>query len=140
LAEPVPGAIGQWLGRDFDGHDDDQRQVAHARRIGRPDIKRYAFISDWPEWERLKQQSSRLANGTIYRPWTDRGDADVRWLLDHRAVFDTGVEALRLLVRIESNRAMDLWINDADPIYVLVDAERLAVGDLSELHATVTQS
>lgn len=139
VSEPPPGAIGQWLGRGFDGHDDDQRQVAHARRIDHPGIERYAFISDWSEWERLKQIANPLANGMIHRPWKTENDPEVRWLMDNRATFDAGVETLRLLLRVESNRPMDLWINDADPIYVMVDSGRLADGELSELHATVTQ-
>lgn len=139
LGETPQDAIGEWLGRGFDGHGDDQREVAHGRRIGRPDLERYSFIGSWAEWQDLKSQGSRLANGTIYRPWRDENDADVRWLLDNRAAFDAGVAALRLLLRIESNRPMELWINDADPIYVFIDAARLAQGDLSELHGTVTQ-
>lgn len=139
LCERPNDAIGEWLGRGFDGHGRDQREVAHGRRIGRPDLERYSFIGGWAEWQDLKSQGSRLVNGTVYRPWRDENDDDVRWLLDNRAAFDAGVEALRLLVRINSNRPMELWINDADPIYVFVDAARLAEGDLSELHGTVTQ-
>ena len=132
-------AVGEWLGRGFDGHDDDQRQVAHSRCIGRPNLERYAFITSWEEWLELKMISHPLPNGTVYRPWQDRHDPEVRWLLDNRAAFDAGVEALRLLVRIESNPKMDLWINDADPIYILIDEARMAEGDLSQVHATVTQ-
>lgn len=135
-----PGAIGEWLGRGFDGaNSDDERQVAHGRRIGRPDLARYAFIESWAKWEELKTIRQTLANGSVYRPWRDADDADVRWLLENREAFDAGVEALRLLVRIESNPTMDLWLNDADPIYVFIDAARLTRGDLSELCGTVTQ-
>ncbi|ATQ41647.1 DUF1963 domain-containing protein [Caulobacter mirabilis] len=139
LVERPVGAIGEWFGQGFGRAGDDQRQVAHARRIGRPSLKSYAFIESWAKWEELKTIQSRLANGSIYRPWSEAGDDDVRWLLDNRAAFDAGVDALRLLVRIDSNREMGLWINDADPIFVFVDAADLARGDLSKLHATVTQ-
>ena len=133
------GSIGEWLGRGVDNGDGDQRQVAHARRVGRPGLERFAFIADWAEWEQLKTISSRLQNGTIYRPWKDHDDPRVRWLLDNRAEFDAGTQTLQLLLRLESNRPMNLWINDADPIFIMVDQDRLAQGDLSEVHATVTQ-
>ena len=139
LLKQPDGAIGEWLGRGVDNGHGDQRQVAHSRRIGRPNLERYAFITSWEEWLGLKQNSSRLANGTIYRPWQDRHDPEVRWLLDNRAAFDAGVEALQLLVRIESNPQMGLWINDADPIFIMIDEAGLACGNLGELHATVTQ-
>jgi hypothetical protein len=80
-----------------------------------------------------------LQNGTLYRPWSDANDDDVRYVLDHRPALVAGASDLRLLLQIRSNKAMNLWINDADPIFLFIPSARLARGDFSELHGAVTQ-
>lgn len=134
-----PGTIGQLFGdgRDHDGTD--LRLGIHARAIGRPGLQRYGFVESWDHWQSLKTIENRLANGTIHRPWNSREDADVRWLLDNREAFEAGARRMRLLLMVDSNRPMNLWINDADPIYVFADAEALARGDVSRLEGAVTQ-
>lgn len=133
------GAIGQLLGQGFDHDGSDLRLALHAREIGREGLERYAFIKDWDEWLSLKRNESRLNNGTIYRPWTDAQDDQVRYFLDNRDAFFAGADTLRLLLLIESNKVMDMWINDADPIYVFVPAANLARGDFTVLFGAVTQ-
>ena len=134
-----PGTIGQLLGQGFDHDGTDLRLAIHARQIGRPGLERYDFIADWAEWERLKQIEQRLQNGTIYRPWSDANDDDVRYVLDHRDALAAGTAELRLLMLIRSNKPMNLWINDADPIFLFIPSARLERGDFSELHGAVTQ-
>ena len=134
-----PGTIGQLLGQGFDHDGTDLRLAIHARQIGRPGLERYDFIADWTEWEELKQIEQRLQNGTLYRPWTDANDDDVRYVLDHRPALAAGAANLRLLILIRSNKAMNLWINDADPIFLFIPSARLKRGDFSELHGAVTQ-
>ncbi|MDZ4373650.1 MAG: hypothetical protein U1C74_19815, partial [Phenylobacterium sp.] len=133
------GAIGQLLGLGSDHDGTDLRRAIHARQIGRPGLERYDFIRDWEEWEQLKTISHPLPNGRIYTPWTAAGDDDVRFLLANRATVDAEVARLRLLLMIQSNKPMNLWINDADPIFVFIPADGLAHGDMSELHGAVTQ-
>jgi hypothetical protein len=134
-----PGTIGQLLGQGFDHDGTDLRLAIQARQIGRPGLERYDFIADWTEWEELKQIEQRLQNGTLYRPWTDANDDDVRYVLDHRPALAAGAADLRLLILIRSNKAMNLWINDADPIFLFIPSARLKRGDFSELHGAVTQ-
>jgi hypothetical protein len=134
-----PGTIGQLLGQGFDHDGIDLRLAIHARQIGRPGLERYDFIADWAEWEELKQIEQRLQNGTLYRPWSDANDDDVRYVLDHRPALVAGASDLRLLLQIRSNKAMNLWINDADPIFLFIPSARMARGDFSELHGAVTQ-
>lgn len=137
---PAPeGTIGQLLGLGLDPGGPDLRLAIHAREIGRPRLGDYAFIKDRDEWEQLKTISHPLPNGRIYVPWTDAGDDDVHFLLDNRGAVDAGVARLRLLLMIQSNKPMNLWINDADPIFVFIPADKLARGDVSELYGAVTQ-
>lgn len=139
VSQQPTGAIGRLLGQGFDHDGSDLRLALHARQIGREGLERFAFIKDWDEWLSLKRIESRLRNGTIYRPWTDDQDDQVRYFLDNRDAFFAGADALRLLVLIESNRAMDMWINDADPIFLFIPAANLAKGDFTVLFGAVTQ-
>lgn len=133
------GTIGRLLGHGADHDGTDLRRAIHARQIGRPGLERYDFIKDWADWEQLKTISHPLPNGRIYTPWTAAGDDNVRFLLANRAAVDAEVSELRLLLTIRSNKAMNLWINDVDPIFVVIPAARLRQGDVSELHGAVTQ-
>ncbi len=133
------GTIGQLLGQGFDHDGSNLRVAIYAREIGRPGLERYDFIGGWEEWEELKRIEQRLQNGQLYRPWRDADDDDVRFLLANRNVVEAGSERLRLLLLIDSNKAMNLWINDADPIFLFVPAENLAAGDFSQLYGAVTQ-
>ena len=82
----------------------------------------------------------------VGRKMMDNGDAAFA-LIDemHKAVqaarpaLAAGASDLRLLLQIRSNKAMNLWINDADPICLFIPSARLARGDFSELHGAVTQ-
>ena len=139
VIERPAGAIGQLLGQGFDHDGSDLRLALHARQIGREGLERFAFIKDWDEWLSLKRIESRLKNGTIYRPWSDDQDDQVRYFLDNREAFFAGADALRLLLLIESNKAMDMWINDADPIFLFIPEANLAKGDFSVLLGAVTQ-
>jgi len=139
LATPE-GAVGKLFGHGTDHDGTDLRLPIHARGIGRPGLERYDFIRDWAEWEALKTIRHRLRNGQTYTPWTDAGDDDVRFLLANRAAIDAGVEELRLLLTLQSNKAMNLWINDADPIYLFIPEAALARADFSVLHGAVTQN
>lgn len=76
----------------------------------------------------------------IYRPWSAADDDLVRWIQSHRLEIDAGVASWRSLLTIESNQAMDLWINDANAIYFFLPAADLARADFSNVQAITAQS
>ena len=139
IIQQPAGAIGQLLGQGLNHDGSDLRLALHARQIGREGLERFAFIKDWDEWLSLKCIETRLKNGTIYRPWTDRQDDQVRYFLDNRDAFFAGGDTLRLLLLVKSNTAMDMWINDADPIFLFIPVANLAKGDFTVLFGAVTQ-
>lgn len=95
---------------------------------------------DWPAWEAAKTMKLRMAGGGIYEPWSARDDDNVRWIIDNRAKVEAEIAAWALLLRVDSNRAMDLSINDADPIYFFAREDALARADFSGVRARATQS
>ena len=101
--------------------------------------ERLRHWTTWEDWERAKTLSSRPRNGTIYRPWSTKDDDNVRWQLSHKAEIDAGVACWRSLLTIQSNKQMDLWINDADPAYTFIHADDLARADVSRVRVIATQ-
>jgi hypothetical protein len=131
-------ALGQLLGH-ASGAIEDLREAIYFHQIGRPGQERLRHWTTWEEWERAKTISSRLRNGTIYRPWSAKDDDNVRWQLASKAEIDAGVARWRSLLTIQSNKPMDLWINDADPVYTFIQADDLARADVSRVCAIATQ-
>ena len=137
-----PSTLGPWLGQWL-GHApsplEDLRATIYFHEAGRPGQERLRIWTTWEGWERAKTTSSRLRNGTIYRPWSAKDDDNVRWQLAHKAEIDAGVARCRSLLTIQSNKPMDLWINDADPAYTFIQADDLARGDVSRVRVIATQ-
>ncbi len=52
---------------------------------------------------------------------------------------ETFVEELELFLRVDSNEAMTLLINDSDPIYFFVPRTKLARSDFEQVFSRVTQ-
>jgi hypothetical protein len=137
-ASPV-NAIGQFLGyAQFPSHD--VHAAVHFSEIGRADQERLEIWEDWNAWEAAKNMQSRLRNGQIYRPWSAADDDNVRWILANRAAIESGVAQWHSLLWISSNPLMNLWLNDADPIYFLARAGEDGRLDLSAVRAGMTQS
>lgn len=136
--EACPAEIlGQWLG--YAPSCDDLRETIHFCEIGRQGQERLRLWTSWEGWEQAKTISHRLRNGTIYRPWREQDDDNVRWQQMHRAEIDEGVCRWRSFLTIQSNRHMGLWINDADPVFTFIDAADVAAGDVSRVRAIATQ-
>lgn len=131
-------AIGQLFGH-AQWHDD-LREVIHFSSIGRPGQERLRIWESREAWEEAKKIESHLAGGRIYRPWSAADDDNVDWIQSHRAEIDAGVAGWRALLTIESNLAMDLWINDANAIYFFIPATDLAKADFANVQALATQS
>lgn len=119
---------------------DDLREEIHFGELGRRGQQRLRYWRSWEDWEEGKTIQSKLANGTIYRPWSASDDANMRWILDHDAEIAEGVARWQSLLTIESNHPMNLWINDANAIYFFAPAEQLEAGDFSSVRAVTTQS
>ncbi|WP_176399657.1 DUF1963 domain-containing protein [Novosphingobium sp. B 225] len=119
---------------------DDLREELYFREIGRPGQERLRIWRSWPDWEKAKKIADPLANGTIYRPWSEQDDANVRWIIDHAAEVDRGVTRWQSLLTIESGKAMNLWINDANAIYFFAPKDLLQHGDFSNVQAVTTQN
>jgi hypothetical protein len=83
---------------------------------------------------------SKLGNGTIYRPWRADDDDVVRWILANRERIAAEAARWQVLLKVESNHPMDLWVNDADPVFVFIRTDDLKAGDFSRLRAVATQS
>lgn len=64
----------------------------------------------------------------------------VRWILENRDRIDAEIDQWHSLIWINSNRQMDLWINDADPVYFLAKADQDGKLDLARVHVGATQS
>jgi hypothetical protein len=130
-------ALGQWLGHA--PAIDELPESIYFHNIGRPGQERLRHWTTWQDWEHAKTISHRLQNGTIFRPWREHDDDNVRWQLTHKAEIDAGIAGYRSLLTIESNKPMGLWINDADPVYTFIQACALARGDISRIQAIATQ-
>jgi len=135
---PFP-VLGQFLGHSS-WSDDDLRARILFQEIGRPGQERLRIFESWEHWERGKAMESKLRGGMIYRPWSARDDDNVRWILDHREVIGEGVNRWQSLLSIESNAAMNLWINDANAIYFFIDSDDLRAGIFSRVRALTTQN
>lgn len=142
LAEALAAAPRESLGRLL-GHAswtaDDLREQLHFEALGRAGQERLRLWRSWEDWQGAKAMNARLANGTIYRPWSAADDDNVRWILDHAEAITEGVERWQSLLEIESNRMMNLWINDANPAYFFVRGDDLGRGDFSRAKVVATQ-
>ncbi|MEO7497033.1 MAG: DUF1963 domain-containing protein, partial [Massilia sp.] len=139
LSAAPTNAIGQILGYAQFPSSDVHRD-AYFAEIGRADQGRLEIWEDWEAWEAAKLMQSRLRNGQIYRPWSAKDDENVRWLLANKAAIASGIEQWHSILWIASNRLMNLWINDADPIYILAKIDDAGHLDLSNAWAGATQS
>ncbi|MES2901203.1 MAG: DUF1963 domain-containing protein [Pseudomonadota bacterium] len=139
LSAAPEGAIGQFLGlAQFSG--DDVQSEAYFAEIGRVNQDRLVIWESWDEWGRAKAMQSRMGNGQLHRPWSSLDDANVKWILENRAAIAAGTEKWMSLLWIGSNKQMNLWINDADPIYFLAKINDDGSLDLSKVRAGATQS
>jgi hypothetical protein len=139
FASAPKAAIGQILGyAQF--LLEEVHSKAYFAEIGRDRQERLLIWENWEAWEAAKNMSSRLANGQIYRPWSAVDDENVRWILANKEIIASGIEKWHSVIWIDSNPLMNLWINDADPIYFLAKVDDGGLLDLSNLRAGATQS
>lgn len=131
------GQIGQLLGFANAG---DERQNLYRQlvlaRLGRRELvyndywesmaEYEAYIKKWKDNKQLVRMYRGMRKGVV-------------WLTSNRDMISRHVDEWRLLFRLDSNREMNLNINDADPLYVFIRHEDLANKNFSNLAGEVTQ-
>ena len=140
MSETPVGTIGQLLGYAVTHQAYDHQEAVVFRKMGYPNKEDLMQWSDWDSWEEAKRKEMTLANGSIYRPWSSDDDDVVRWIHNNRADIEEQTERLRMLFGVESNKLMNLWINDADPIHFLIDGHALQNCDFAGTMAITSQS
>jgi hypothetical protein len=130
---------GQLLGHAITFQHDLQARLALAG-MGHA-VDENLLLWDTPQsWEEAKQQAHTLRNGSIYRPWSAKDDDEVRWLQAHRREISAELREWQLLFRLDSNREMNFWINDADSLYLFIRKDALKAADFSCVVSAATQS
>jgi hypothetical protein len=89
-----------------------------------------AYEDDIREWQ--EREPSVAKDYESMRP-------GVEWLVKHGDGIAAQVAEWRLLFRLNSNWAMNLNINDGDPLYVFIRDRDLKAREFSDLAAEVTQ-
>ena len=129
--------IGQLLGfaNAADSECNLYRHIA-LDQLGKRDL---VFCDYWTSMSEYEQ---------AIEAWThDRGIANyyrsmragVSWLMSNRETISREADKWRLLLRIESNRQMNLNFNDADPLYIFIRDRDLKDMNFTNLTARVTQ-
>lgn len=130
--------IGQVLGHAASMAEDLYDWIA-MHELGPPRKHNLLIWKSWEDWENAKKMESKLRNGTTYRPWREEDDDTVRWILANRDRIAAEAERWQVLLKVESNHPMNLWVNDADPVFVFIRTDDLKAGDFSRLRAVATQ-
>jgi hypothetical protein len=135
---PPADSLGQLLGHAGGVFANLHGEVALAE-LGRPGIERLLLWNTWEKWETAKSMRSKH-RGHVHRPWSERDDENVRWLLSHSDQVAAEIEQWQVLLSINSNHDMGFWINDANTLYVFIRSDALAIGDFSHVRVVATQS
>ena len=119
---------------------DDFHTAAALDELGFEGSTSLLVWQSWESWEEAKKKKHKLRNGTIYTPWTAADDDKVRWLLANHDRIVAETKEWQLLLSVNSNKEMNLWINDADSIYVMIRRDDLAKLDFSRVRVYASQS
>jgi uncharacterized protein YwqG len=129
--------IGQLLGyaNAYDIQKNLYRQVVLAQLN-----KRRLIYNDY--WDTMEEYDASIKqwqdNKQLAKSYIDMRDGVV-WLTSNREMIDDAVAQWRLLFQLDSNPAMNLNINDADPLYVFIRDEDLASRNFRNIAGEVTQ-
>lgn len=134
---PCSGSIGQMLGyaNTADKSDNLRRQVALSLLKQR----QYQFSDYWDSMEEYEATVENWKTNEQLSKMYQQMRPGVEWLLKNKDEVANAANSLQHLIQIHSNRDMDMWINDADPMYVFIDKDALAAHDFSKLPCEVTQ-
>jgi len=131
------GQIGQFLGFANAGDERENlyRQLVLAR-LGKRQLVYNDYWESMPEYEAYIEQWKN--NEQLVKEYRGMREG-VMWLTSHRELISRHVDEWRLLFRLNSNMAMNLNINDADPLYVFIRHEDFGNRNFSNLAGAVTQ-
>jgi hypothetical protein len=131
------GLLGQLLGYAAPGDGTDFYRALHFHRTGRGGLQ---YLDHWDTWTDFEASEARnVKTGLNLRKKSPRDLNHIRWLCDHLDEITEAASQWRLLLRIDSNKAMRFNMNDWDPIYFFMPATDLARGNFERVEAGVTQ-
>jgi Domain of unknown function (DUF1963) len=129
------GQVGQLLGFAAPYDDTDFYRKLYFHRIGRGGYEYQDYWDSMEEYEADLRSHPEVAARRRQR----FDEAKLRWLFDHRDEIRAETARWRLLLRIDSNRAMNFNIADSDSIYFFISSAALAERDFSRMEAGFTQ-
>lgn len=118
--------------QDYETWLEDQR--AGQRSL---DLEALERESDALERDQLEHDQRESARDQL--ECDQRQRIGVEWLTSNAEMLATAADQWRLLLQIESGPELNLWINDADPLYVFIHEADLARRCFSNLAGEVTQ-
>jgi hypothetical protein len=128
--------IGQLLGFATPYNNTDFYRKLYFHRVGRGGYEYQDY------WDSMEEYHAVLARSHPELAAARRKSIDetkLRWLFDHRDEIRAETARWRLLLRIDSNRAMNFNIADSDSIYFFIRSSALAERDFSRMEAGFTQ-
>jgi len=136
LELPGPGfAYMYGFANTYDIEDELLRQVALSQ-LG---LRQHQFSDYWESMEDYEATIERYRDNESMLKMYQGMRVGVEELLEKATDIESMTSRWRHFLTITSNREMQLNINDADPMYVFVEKQRLDVGDFGKLACEVTQ-
>jgi hypothetical protein len=134
LCEEVPagGDIGQLLGFGNAYDENLVRKVA----LTTLDLRGLQYSDYWGSMDAFEASIRRFPD---LRESYESKREDVEWLLANAPMIDEEVARWQHLLRINSNAAMGLCINDADPMYLFIRSTQLRAKRFIDVACEVTQ-
>jgi uncharacterized protein YwqG len=133
----LEGQIAQLLG--FANAGDERENLYRQLVLAKMGKRRLVYNDYWDSMEEYEAYIQQFNYDAKMVQFYERMREGVVWLTANSAAIQQAVDEWRLLLRIDSNFAMDLNINDADPLYVFIRHEDLANRNFSNLAGEVTQ-
>ncbi|WP_213816116.1 DUF1963 domain-containing protein [Glaciihabitans sp. dw_435] len=142
FATGVEGSIGQLGGFGNPHSDDDFRRILYFHRVGHggAQFEDY-YASDEDRRVAIEVKTEELEdekNDLVVRRLTNQIE-QIRWISENARAIATEARQWRMILRIDSNNAMQLDLMDADPIYFYGPTAEIAAGNFSRIEAMVTQ-
>jgi uncharacterized protein YwqG len=131
------GQIGQLLG--FANAGDERENLYREVVLDRLGKRALIYNDYWDSMEEYEAYILQWSNNSQLVSTYEKMRSGVMWLTSNRDLIAKSVDEWRLLFRIDSNRQMNLNINDADPLYVFIRHEDLANRNFSNLAGEITQ-
>lgn len=130
--------IGQILG--FANASDLRKNLYRQVVLGRLNQRSLVYCDYWDSMEAYEAiVDGARSNENMLRYYENMREG-VAWLIANRDRLSKMTDQLHMLLRLESNSSMNLYINDCDPLYVFARDSDLSERDFSDLSGEVTQS